>query len=164
MITFVYAEDENGVIGQDGSIPWHLPSDMKFFKKVTLTGNVVMGRKTYESIPNPPLAKRENIILTRNLSADYPGAEVMHSREEVIAYANKNEKETHVIGGADIFRLFRDDVDKLYRTVIHHSFAGDTYMPKINYDEWDLVKKSEGVVDEKNRYPHTFYIYERKQK
>lgn len=164
MLTFVWAEDENGVIGQNGTLPWSLPNDMKFFKEVTLTGNIMMGRKTFESIPNPPLPKRENVVLTRNQDFEQEGVIVFHSKEEVLNYAKNTDKPLHIIGGAVVFDLFVDEVDKLYRTLIHDRFEGDTYMSPIDYDQFELVEEKEGTVDEKNRHPHTFQIFERKSK
>lgn len=163
MITFVWAEDNNGTIGYKGELPWQLPSDMKFFKKITLTGSVVMGRKTYESIPNPPLKNRQNIILTHNRDYGAPKEVLLfHTKEEVIEYARNSSKEVHVIGGASIFEMFRDEVEKLYRTVIHHSFPSDTKMIELNWDEWSMISKVPGFVDEKNKYEHDFEVYIRK--
>lgn len=163
MITFVWAEDEQGVIGKDGTLPWSLPNDMKFFKEVTLTGDIVMGRKTFESIPNPPLPKRKNIVLTRNEDFSHDGVIVLHSKEEVMKFAQENDKPLHIIGGAVIFEQFADVVDTLYRTKIHDTFEGDTFMSDIDYDQFTLSKETEGVVDEKNQHPHTFQIFERKK-
>lgn len=162
MITFVWAEDENGLIGRDGQLPWHLPADMQFFKRVTLTGDVVMGRKTLESIPNPPLKNRENVVLTSNKDFKLPGVKVCHSKKEILEETKHSEKPLHIIGGVSLFELFKDDVDMLYRTVIHDTFEGDTYMPPIDYAQFELVEEVKGHIDEKNIYPHTFQIFKRK--
>ncbi|WP_208559960.1 dihydrofolate reductase [Marinilactibacillus kalidii] len=161
MITFVWAEDENGVIGLNGELPWSLPNDMKFFKEVTLTGNVLMGRKTLESIPNPPLKNRINVVMTRDDTYEADEVIVMNDRESVLILAESMDKPLHIIGGADIFNLFIDDVDKLYRTLIHEKFQGDTYMPEINYNNFKMIESREGLLDEKNRHAHTFQIFER---
>lgn len=163
MITFVWAEDENGTIGKDGQLPWTLPADMAFFKKVTLTGNVAMGRKTLESIPNPPLKNRKNFVMTRNESYSFPGVVVCNNKEELLEATKNEERPLHVIGGVSLFEEFLDDVDMLYRTVIHDTFEGDTVIPDIDYEQFELIEKEEGTVDEKNRYPHTFLIYKRKK-
>lgn len=162
MITFVWAEDENGLIGKDGDLPWHLPADMQFFKQVTLTGNVVMGRKTLESIPNPPLKKRENFVLTTKPTLDQKGVYVCHSKDEILEKTKDLKKPLHVIGGVSLFELFKDDVDRLYRTVIHETFEGDTYMCDIDYTAFELIEEKQGTVDEKNKYPHTFQVFKRK--
>ncbi|MCC5895497.1 MAG: dihydrofolate reductase [Alkalibacterium sp.] len=163
MITFVWAEDENGLIGKDGELPWHLPADMAFFKEITLTGDVAMGRKTLDSIPNPPLKNRVNYVLTRNEGFSQDGVEICHSKEELIERASASDKPLHVIGGVSLFNVFLDEVDMLYRTVIHESFEGDTYIPDIDYSQFELVEEKEGTVDEKNRHSHTFQIFKRKQ-
>lgn len=162
MLTFVWAEDENGVIGKDGTLPWNLPNDMKFFKEVTLTGNVLMGRKTLESIPNPPLKNRINVVLTRNKELSMEDIIIVHSKEEVLAFAAKSDLPLHIIGGSDIFELFAKEVDLLYKTLIHDTFDGDTIMAPINYTEFELVEEREGVVDEQNVHAHTFQIFKRK--
>lgn len=163
MITFVWAEDENGVIGNNGKLPWHLPGDMQFFKEITLTGDVLMGRKTFESIPNPPLPNRENLVMTRNKEFSHEGVTVFHSKEEVLKWAETHEKPLHIIGGSVLFEQFVSNVDMLYRTLIHDSFDGDTYMSDIDYSQFDLVEEREGVVNEANKHAHTFQIFKRKQ-
>lgn len=162
MITFVWAEDRNGLIGKEGDLPWTLPADMAFFKKVTLTGNVAMGRKTLDSIPNPPLKNRVNYVLTRNQSFEHPGVVICHSKGDLLRAAEGTDKPLHVIGGVSLFEAFIDEVDMLYRTVIHDTFEGDTYMPEIDYAQFELVEKREGTVDKDNIHPHTFEIYKRK--
>ncbi|MDN6730851.1 MAG: dihydrofolate reductase [Atopostipes suicloacalis] len=162
--TFVWAEDEDGLIGSAGELPWHLPGEMKHFVEVTKGDIVIMGRKSYESIPNPPLRNRLNIVLTRNENYQAKGAVICHSKEAVLDYLKENDdqKAIHVIGGNTIFKLFIDEVDLLYRTVIHERFDGETYMPKLNYDNFRLIDQAAGLVDERNEYSHTFYLYERK--
>lgn len=162
MITFVWAEDENGLIGKEGKLPWNLPADMKFFKEVTLTGDVVMGRKTLDSIPNPPLINRVNYVLTSNPDFQSPGVVVCHSKEDILEATKETTKPIHIIGGISLFELFKDDVDMLFRTVIHESFEGDTYIPEIDYSQFELIEETEGILDEKNVYPHTFQKFKRK--
>lgn len=164
MITYVWAEDQNGVIGLDGKLPWSLPADLKFFKDVTLTGDILMGRKTYEGLPNKPLPGRENIILTRNenYKREEEGVTVLNSIDEAMDYHESMNKTLHIIGGENIFIQFIDYVDVLYRTVVHDSFEGDTYIPDIDYSQFELVSTKEGPVDKKNKHPHTYMIYKRK--
>jgi len=162
LISFVWAQDENGTIGKDGDIPWSLPADLKFFKEVTMTGDILMGRKTFESLPNGALKGRENLILTRQEDYEAEGAYVFNSKEDALRHANKNDKPLHVIGGSEIFTMFIHDVDVLYQTVVHDEFEGDTHMPGIDFSNFELSTKKEGTVDEKNPFPHTYYIYKRK--
>ncbi|WP_163100916.1 dihydrofolate reductase [Peribacillus alkalitolerans] len=161
MISFILAMDENRVIGKDNQLPWHLPADLKYFKKVTMGHPVVMGRKTYESIGRL-LPGRENIILTRDHDYSVEGGIVFHSVEEFMDYAKKDPNEEYfVIGGAEIFNLLMDKVDILYITEIHATFEGDTFFPEIKEDIWTLVSSEKGVTDEKNLYPHTFLVYKK---
>lgn len=161
--TFVWAEDKNGLIGNDGHLPWHLPNEMKHFVNVTTDGVVIMGRKTFESIPNPPLKNRINIVLTNNKDYTADGAIVCHSKEDIINYVRDIEKPLHIIGGTSLFDMFVEDVNVLYRTVVYEEFEGDTYMPKLNYKYFQVVQTADGILDEENIYPHEFFIYERKQ-
>ena len=164
-ITFIWAEDKNGLIGKAGNLPWNLPADMKFFKETTMNDVVVMGRKTYESIPKRPLKNRINIVLTKQLDYKADGAIVCHSKEDVLNYIQEKQlqKPIHVIGGVSVFNLFKEEVNILYRTIIDETFKGDTYMPEINYKYFRVIDVTEGVVDEKNIYSRRFFIYERKK-
>lgn len=162
MLTFVWTEDENQLIGQANKLPWHLPADLKHFKAVTVGDAVLMGRKTYESLPIKPLPNRRNIILTRNKDYVAPGAEVFHSKEAILSAVDTDQQTLHIIGGGEIFKLFIDEVDELYQTIIEGDFEGDTYFPALDFSEFELLSEKEGTVDEANRHPHTFYHYRRK--
>lgn len=161
--TFVWAEDKNGLIGQNNDLPWSLPNDMKHFKNVTSNDVILMGRKTYETIPRRPLVNRTNIVLTRNKDYKAEGAIVCHSKAEVLEYVKNIEKPIHIIGGATIYEMFVDDVNVLYRTIIDEEFEGDTFMAKIEYKYFRCIDAIDGIVNEKNKYPHQFFVYERKQ-
>ena len=162
--TFVWAEDAKGLIGSQGDLPWKMPAEMQHFVDVTIGDVVVMGRKSYESIPYPPLRDRVNIVLTHNKDYEAEEAIICHTKEEVLAYLKEkeNKKTVHIIGGSTLFEIFMDEVDVLYRTVIHEVFEGDTYMPEIDYDQFDLVDQSKGTVDSENKHSHTYYLYEKK--
>ncbi len=164
MLAYVWAEDENRLIGKGNGLPWRLPADVQFFKKVTMRGDMVTGRKTYESIPNRPLPGRENIVLTRNEEYEAPGATVVHTIDEVLEIEKNTDNTLYIIGGATLFEQFEDEVDELYRTVIHDTFEGDQWFPEdFDYSRFELVKSEEGVVDEKNIYPHTYELWRRKK-
>lgn len=163
MISFVWAQDQNGLIGKDGALPWYLPNDLKHFKRVTLDGKIAMGRKTYESFPKRPLPERENLILSRNKNYQAEGAQVFTDKEDLLAYAKESGVPLYIIGGASIYKNFLPQADRLIRTVIQAEFEGDTYMPKIDYQDWELVASKDGLVDEKNPYPHRFEWYEKKK-
>lgn len=158
MISFLLAMDKNGLIGKDNDLPWYLPADLKYFKRVTMGHPIVMGRKTYESI-GKPLPGRRNIVLTHNENFQASGCEVYHEPEAILSQVKEGE-EWFVIGGAGVFNAFKPHVDRLYITYIDHEFEGDTYY-EFNRSEWKLVSEEQGTVDEKNHYPHTFMVYDK---
>lgn len=161
MISFIWAMDENGVMGKDNGLPWRLPEDLKFFKETTMGHPIVMGRKTYESI-GKPLPGRENIVITRDKEYEAAGCTIVHSYEELLERA-KQEKELFITGGAEVFKQMLPYADKLYVTVIHHSFAGDTFFPdSIEWEEWTLISEKQGPKNEKNPYEYYFRMYKRK--
>lgn len=156
MISLIVAYAHNQVIGKEGVMPWHLPADLKHVKEVTTGKTIVMGRKTMEGI-GKPLPNRRNVVLTRNPDFQMPGVDVVHSKEEVLALGD-----VIIFGGAEIYHQFLDAADRLYITEIDLDVQGDTFFPPWDRDAYTLVEKREGIVDEKNRYPHTFYVFERK--
>lgn len=164
MLAFVWAEDENRLIGKGDGLPWRLPADVAFFKKITMRGDMVTGRKTYETIPNRPLPGRKNIVLTRQKDYEAPGAIVVNSKEEVLELEKTNDEDLYIIGGAVLFKMFEQEVDELYRTVIHETFEGDIYFDEdFNYENFELIKAEKGIVDDKNIYEHTFELWRRKK-
>ncbi|MFC6176189.1 dihydrofolate reductase [Companilactobacillus huachuanensis] len=161
MISFVWAEDKNHIIGKNGHLPWKLPNDMKRFKDVTMGHPIVMGRKTYESFPNGPLPNRLNIVISRNPNYQVPDSVVLLANKSQLSQYVKSDEEVMIIGGEGIFKIFADDVDRLYLTKINHEFNGDTKMVEIDYNKFNLIEKKEGIVDDKNIYPYTFETYQK---
>ncbi|MFD2705441.1 dihydrofolate reductase [Salibacterium lacus] len=162
MISFVAAMDEHRLIGADGSMPWHLPNDLKHFKQVTYGGPVIMGRKTFESI-GKALPGRRNIVVTSNPALDAPDCELVHSIEEVKALDEEDPKEElFVIGGEALFEELLPQASRMHLTMIHDHFNGDTYFPAWEEKEWRVIHEEQGVLDERNRVPHTFLTLERK--
>ncbi|WLR43673.1 dihydrofolate reductase [Bacillus carboniphilus] len=157
MISLILAMDENRLIGKDNGLPWYLPNDLKYFKKVTMNHIVVMGRKTFQSI-GKPLPGRKNIVITRNSSFQAEGCEVIHALDEL---EKINDEEIFVIGGSQVYKEMLPFADKLYITKINATFEGDSYFPPINENEWTLVSSEKGVVDERNLYNHQFLVYKR---
>jgi dihydrofolate reductase len=161
MISFVWAEDKNHIIGVDGHLPWTLPADMKRFKETTINHPIVMGRRTFESFPNGPLPKRLNIVISRNSDYKVPESVVLiNDKADLKKYVKAND-EVMVIGGSGIFKLFKDDVDRLYLTRINHEFKGDTKMIDLDYKKFKLVEKKEGHPDKDNLYPYTFETWDK---
>lgn len=155
MLSIIVAMDQNGVIGRNNDLPWHLPNDLKYFKKTTEGKTVVMGRKCYESIGRP-LPKRKNIVLSRTAFI----------QENVDWYSCIDEvldlpEEVFIIGGSQIYKALLPFCNRLYITKIHHEFEGDTFFPNIDLSEWLEVSKEKGIIDDKNIYEHDFYIYEK---
>lgn len=153
-ITFHLARANNGVIGRDGKLPWHLPADLKRFKAQTMGKPMVMGRKTFESFP-APLPGRRHIVLTRDTGWSAPGAEVVHSPEEALALAGGD---VAVIGGAEIFALFLDRADRVELTEVHCDAEGDATVPA--FTGWREVAR-EDHPSEAGRPAYSFVTLER---
>lgn len=161
MISFLWAEDKNHVIGYKGRLPWKLPNDMKRFKNLTVGKSIVMGRRTYESFPNGPLPKRLNIVMSRNSNYQVKEPAVLiNDISDLSKYVDMNS-EIVVIGGSKIFEAFKDIVDRLYLTKIDYEFKGDVKMIDLDYSKFKLIEKEDGIMDEKNIYPYTFETYQR---
>lgn len=146
-INFVWAEDLDGWIGKDNGLPWHVSADMRHFKDVTMGHPVVMGRSTYDSIGRP-LPKRLNIVLTHHEVAD-DRIKTFASLAALKTWLNSTDDEVAVIGGARVFEQLLPLANVLTRTVINGHFNGDTKMPPINYDQWQLVDRQ--AVQENDR-------------
>ncbi len=162
VLSLLLAADENNVIGKDNQLPWHLPNDLKYFKNQTWGMPILMGRKTFESI-GKPLQGRKSIVITRSKDWSYEGVEIVHSVDEAIYKAKEfGVKEIFVIGGAEIFKTSFSKANRIYLTRIHHQFEGDTFFPKVSEQEWSIMQSRFCAPDEKNKYPHTFQVWERK--
>ena len=162
MISIIVAVANNNVIGKDNSLIWHLPADMKFFKEKTSEHCIITGRKNYESIPEKfrPLPNRTNIVITRQKNYLAPGAIVVDSIEQAIEKALvTGDSEIFIIGGAEIYKQCMHLANRIYLTQIHHTFEGDAFFPELNVNEWKETAKTEGSVDDKNKYAHTFHTY-----
>lgn len=125
-ITIVVARAINGTIGKDGKLPWHLPGDLRHFKQVTMGTAMIMGRKTFDSLPGV-LPGRRHIVLTRDQDWTQDGVDVAHSKDEALALANDDA--VTIIGGSDIFAMFHDDADRIELTEVLAEVPGDTFMP-----------------------------------
>ena len=156
-LSMIAAVARNGVIGDGNKLPWRLPADQAYFKQTTMGHSVIMGRKTFESI-GKPLPGRKNIVLTRDRNFRADGCIAVHSPEEALRIAGE---EPFVIGGTEVYNLFWPYADKLYITFIDESFEGDATFPEIDPGEWTLVSEQPGTLDERNRHPHSFRVYQR---
>ncbi|HLO92584.1 MAG TPA: dihydrofolate reductase [Lentimicrobium sp.] len=159
MITYIVAIAQNGAIGCENRLLWHIPSDLKRFKAFTLGHTVIMGMATYHSLPVKPLKDRRNIVMTRNAKIELPGCEIAHSIEEALHMIDNN-KENFIIGGAQIYKAFMPFVEKLMLTIVHKDFSADTFFPEIDFSKWQEVER-EDVVDSCNLgfdYSYITYI------
>ncbi len=163
-ISLVVAIAENNAIGNHGDLLWHLPKDMKRFKEITWGHYVLMGRKTFKSIPEKfrPLPGRPNIVLT-NSTRNFEGCFTVASIVDAIAIAKQNgESELMVIGGGKIYEQLLPMADKIYLTIVHHTFEADTFFPAIDNEEWIAETKEFIHSDEKHKYDMTFVDFVRK--
>lgn len=164
-ISVIAAVAENGVIGKDGTLPWNLPDDMKFFQRTTLGHHVICGRKNYESIPARfrPLRDRVNLVVTRDPAYEAPGATVCHSLEEALDVARKaDQKEVFIIGGGQLYtQAFEAKlVDRIYLTTVHARVEGDVRFPEIGKG-WKKVWSEEHKADDRHTYAFTFSVLQR---
>lgn len=160
MISFLWAEDEKGIIGKNNQLPWRLPEDLKYFKRTTMGHPIVMGRKTYESI-GKPLPGRTNIVLTRDENFHADGCMTFKTKNDLLTWIRNSDDEVFITGGAEIFGLFMEEVDRLYVTKIHESFEGDTYFPLVDWTEWNLISNDKGLKNAENPYDYEFQVFER---
>lgn len=136
-IALVAAVSRNGVIGRDGGLPWHISSDLQRFKAITMGKPVIMGRRTWESLPRRPLPGRPNIVITRQRDYRAPGATVVADAAAALAAARAHDaKEIAVIGGGEIFEMFLDLADRIYLTEVDLAVQGDTQFPVIDAHQW----------------------------
>ena len=165
IVSLIVAVSENGVIGKDNDLIWHLPKDMKFFKDTTMGHHVIMGRKNFESIPHKysPLPNRTNVIITRQADYTAEGCVVVNSVEAALEIAKQNgDTEPFIIGGGQIYKIALEQklVDKIYLTKVYHSFEGDTFFPELN-TEWKQIERIDCKVDEKHAHDYSFLTFEK---
>src|SRR6201994_1406463 len=149
IVSAIVATSENHAIGKNNQLLWHMPADLKHFKDVTSGRTIIMGRKTFDSV-GKPLPKRRNIIVTRQ-DITIPGCEVVKSIEDGLALC-KGEDIVYIGGGAEIYRLAMPLTNRIYLTIIHHTFDADTFFPELDKNSWKEVKREDFDADEKNAY------------
>jgi dihydrofolate reductase len=136
-LSLIVAASENGVIGRDGTLPWRIPEDMKRFKTLTMGKPLIMGRKTWDSLPKKPLPGRTNIVITRDRALSAPGAVIVHSFADALARARaEHPDEIMVIGGEAIFAESLPSANFVYLTQVHADIAGDARMPPLDPAHW----------------------------
>lgn len=166
-LSMAFAMAQNRVIGKDNALPWHLPKDLQYFKKITLGKPIIMGRKTFDSIGRP-LPGRPNIVITRNTDWSHEGVQVVHSVDEAIALGSelanqKDVEELMVIGGSQIYTELLNRADRLYMTQVHSEVEGDDYFPAFSLDEWQKYSEEHHSADESNPYDYSFLVLDRRE-
>jgi len=159
MLTIIAATGKNRSLGKDNQLIWHLPADLKRFKKVTTGHHVIMGRKTFESL-GKPLPNRTTIIITRNKKFIADGCIIVNSLAEAIQAAKEDEN-PFILGGAEIYKQSIKIADILDLTIVHHAFDADVFFPEIEKTIWKETTRENFSKDEKNKYDYSFVKYER---
>jgi dihydrofolate reductase len=159
-VSLICATSQNGIIGLNNRLPWRLPADLAHFKKLTMGHHILMGRKTYESIGRP-LPGRTNIVITRQKDFQADGCLIAHSFKEAIKLC-RGDDEIFVIGGADIYQQTLPVADKIYLTIIHQDFEGDTFLFEIDKTVWLEISREDFEPDEKNKFRYSFLTLEKR--
>ena len=158
-VSVIVAVAANGVIGRDGDLPWHLPADLRHFKRTTMGHHLIVGRRTWDEVGRP-LPGRTMVVITRDRTLRIPDVLVVHSLEEALAAASADD-EVFVAGGGEIYRQALPLADRVYPTRIHGSFEGDTTFPELDDAQWRLTSSEDHEPDERNPHPYSFLVYER---
>ena len=159
IIALLVAMADDGVIGRDNTLPWHLPRDLQWFKRLTTGHTIIMGRTTYQSIGRP-LPNRRNIVLSRNPAFKADGVEVVATLEDALELV-QNDAEVFVVGGAAVYGLALPLAQRMYLTRVHARVDGDVRFPEWCPDEWHLVWEEAHEADDKHAYPFTFQQFDR---
>lgn len=161
MLSIIVAVAKNNVIGKDNQLIWHLPEDLKRFKRLTTNHTIIMGRKTFESLGRV-LPNRKHVILCNDaeMNIDDENVEILDDISKLKKYKD-SEEENFVIGGATIYKLLMPYVDKMYVTHINEEFEGDVYFPEISKNDWKITEREKGLRDEKNPFDYEYVTYER---
>ena len=166
ILSMVVAVSDNHVIGRNNQLLWQLPKDLEFFKKVTMGHTVILGRKTYESIPHKfrPLPGRTNIVITRQAGYQAPGAVVVNDLAAAIEHAKQSgEPQAFVVGGGEIYRAALPLANRIYLTRVHGNFEGDTFFPVLDSGQWQEVSRTPHATDAQHAYAFDFWVYCRKE-
>jgi dihydrofolate reductase len=161
-VSAIVAYDEGGIIGRDGGLPWHLPSDLKRFKALTMGKPIIMGRRTWDSIGRP-LPGRTSIVVTRERGRVIEGATVVHDLDAALSAAKATgAEEAVIIGGAQIYAEALPRCARIYATEVHARVDGDATFPPLHAETWAVTHEEAVPADERNAYAHTYRVFERR--
>lgn len=161
-ISIIVAAAENNAIGKNNDLLWHISRDLKRFKELTQGHYIVMGKKTYFSLPKRPLPNRTSLIITDIAGEEIDGCLMAYSIEDAISKMDP-ENENFIIGGGSVYAQFLQYADKIYLTRVNKEFDADTFFPEISLNEWNLKAKTEVTDDTQNDFTYSFETYVRKQ-
>ena len=162
MISLIVAASENNVIGKDGQIPWHLPKDLKMFKRLTTGHHLIVGRKTYQSI-GKPLPQRSMVVLSRQTDFQAPGCQTAENLVQALKIARAaGDDEIFIGGGAAVYQIALPMADRIYFTRVHTTLEGDTFFPLYDMDGWAVELEQFFPAGENQKFDFTFSILKRK--
>jgi len=161
MISIIVAIARNNAIGLNNDLLWHISADLKRFKKITEGSSVIMGKRTFESLPRAPLPNRRNIVITDNTNDRFKDCLTVFSIEEAVELC-KHEKEAFVIGGGSVYRQFLPIAEKMYITQVHKDFNADTFFPEIDPGQWQVIEQIDVNDDTQNDFNYSFLTFIRK--
>jgi len=162
MISIIVAVAENLAIGKNNDLLWHIPEDLRRFKRITTGHTIIMGKRTFESLPKRPLPDRRHIVITDVPGERISGCEMAYSIDDAIRLCDP-ALENFVIGGASVYRQFLPFADRLYLTRVYKPFDGDVFFPEITPEDWKLVSEENHPPDEQNDFSYSHQIYERRK-
>jgi len=160
MISIIVAIAENWAIGKNNDLLWHIPEDMKRFRRITTGHTILMGRRTYLSLPFRPLRNRENVVITDDPAEAFEGCTMVYSIKEAMEKCKTGE-ENFIIGGASVYEQFLPFTDRLYITWVHKEFEGDVYFPVTNLNEWTILSREDFPPDENLGFGYSYVTYDR---
>ncbi len=159
-ISIIVAIAQNHAIGKNNDLLWHISNDFKWFKDKTRGHQVIMGERTLESLPNGPLPKRSNIVITDKIGKTFEGCTTVYSIEEAIEHCSETE-ESFIIGGGSIYKQFLPFANKFYLTRVHKDFEADTFF-EVDFSDWTEIYREDVNDDPQNDFEYSFMVYERK--
>jgi len=161
-INIIVAIGNNNEIGYKNNLLWRISDDLKRFKDLTTGNNIIMGRKTYESLPKGALPNRKNIVITRNANLNYENCTMAYSLEDAID-KSAIDKDIFIIGGEHVYKDVYNKCDFLYLTKVYEKFKADAFFPIINFSEWNVIEIEKIEKSERNEFTHEFFKLKRKQ-